>query len=59
MIEEGEILPGYACDETAGLYFENNTLVKTVTQNKNDKAYRVTISKGKAVEECLVSELIA
>lgn len=58
MIEEGELLPGYACDETAGLYFEGTQLRRVITQNKADKAYKVTISKGQVVETALESELI-
>ncbi|MEJ8803917.1 Type 1 glutamine amidotransferase-like domain-containing protein [Pontibacter sp. H249] len=58
MIEEGRLLPGYACDETAGLYFEGTQLRRVITQNKADKAYKVTLSKGKVVETALESELI-
>ena len=58
MIEEGKLLPGYACDETAGLYFEGTQLRKVVTQNKLDKAYKVTKSKGKVIETALEAELI-
>ena len=59
MIEEGKLLPGYACDETAGLYFENSELKRVVTQNKDDKAYKVSVKNGKVVEETLASELIS
>ncbi|HSI70931.1 MAG TPA: peptidase E [Gillisia sp.] len=58
MIEEGGLLPGYACDETAGLYFEGTQLKRVITQNKADKAYKVFVSKGKVVETALESELI-
>lgn len=58
MIEEGKLLPGYACDETAGLYFENDALKRAVAQNKDDKAYQVGVKNGKVVETALVTELI-
>ncbi len=58
MIEEGKMLPGYACDETAGLYFEGTQLKRVITQNVADKVYKVTLHKGKAVETALASELI-
>ncbi|NEM99305.1 Type 1 glutamine amidotransferase-like domain-containing protein [Pontibacter burrus] len=58
MIEEGKLLPGYACDETAGLYFENNKLKRVVSQNKDDKAYQISIKNGKALETTLETELI-
>lgn len=58
MIEEKKLLPGYACDETAGLYFENDTLTRVVSQNSTDKAYQVRLQQGKAVEVPLNTELI-
>lgn len=58
MIEERKLLAGYACDETAGLYFENTILKKVISQNKNDKAYKVSVSNGKVIESALESELI-
>lgn len=58
MIEEGKLLPGYACDETAGLYFENTTLKRVITQNPNDKAYKVSIKDGRILETTLEAEMI-
>lgn len=58
MIEEGKLLPGYACDETAGLYFEGSILKEVITQDKSDKAYRVEVIDGKVVETQLESTLI-
>lgn len=59
MIEEGNLLPGYACDETAGLYFENTTLKSVISQSPDDKAYQVSIKNGKVVETILATELIS
>lgn len=58
MIEEGKLLLGYACDETAGLYFEGIHLKRIITQNKEDKAYKVGLLNGKVVETALETELI-
>lgn len=59
MIEESKLLPGYASDETAGLYFENTTLKRAVSQNIDDKAYQVRIVNGKVEETILTTELIS
>lgn len=58
MIEQGRLLPGYACDETAGLYFENEVLKRVITQKEDDKAFRVSQKNEKKLEEPLDSELI-
>ncbi len=58
MIEEGKLLPGYACDETAGIYFEGTQLKSVITQNKEDKAYMVELLEGKVIERELEAELI-
>jgi dipeptidase E len=57
-IKERKLLPGYACDEMAGLYFENTTLKRIVTQNPNDKVYKITIEKGEITETALSAEII-
>jgi peptidase E len=58
MVQEQKLLPGYACDETAGLYFENTKLTKVVAQNSGDKAYQVGFKNGNVVELALKPELI-
>lgn len=50
MIEEGRLLPGYACDETAGLYFEGTRLKKVISQNIADKAYKIDVINDKVEE---------
>lgn len=57
-VEQRKIMPGYALDETAGLYFEDETLKRVVTQDANDKAYRITLQAGKVHEEPLTAELL-
>jgi dipeptidase E len=58
-VEEGKIRPGYACDETAGLYFENTTLKRVVSQSPTDKAYFISLKNGKAVETPLATEALS
>jgi dipeptidase E len=58
MVQEGKLMPGFACDETAGLYFENTSLAKVVTQNTADQAYQITLKNGIVVETPLKAELI-
>lgn len=57
-VEKEKIMPGYALDETAGLYFENETLKRVVAQNATDKAYRLTLKGGKVQEEVMAAELL-
>lgn len=58
LILEGKLGPGYACDDSAGLYFENGKLKKSVTLNAKNKNYFVSASDGKIVEEILPAEII-
>ena len=58
MVQEGKLLPGYACDETAGLYFENTKLKTVVSQQNGDKAYHVNIKNGSVIETPLEADLM-
>jgi dipeptidase E len=58
LVENGKLLPGYACDETAGLYFEGTSLKKVVTQKISDRAYKVEVKNGRVVETVLEGELM-
>jgi peptidase E len=51
-------LPGYACDEDAGILFINEKPVKSVATNEKDKSYFVTLKDGKIVEEKMEVEII-
>lgn len=57
-ILKGEMLPGYACDDYAGILFENEKVKKSVSINKNNNSYYVTVKDSKIVAELLVSELL-
>jgi len=58
LIESGQMKPGYACDNDAGIYFEDNTVKRVVTAREGAKAYYVSVVGGKASEKILPSELI-
>lgn len=58
LIEQGELQPGYACDQAAALYFENSELKKVLTQKNGETAYRVSRNGDKAIETPLEAELI-
>ena len=57
-IEKGNLLPGYACDDQAGMLFRNEKFIKAVTLNKDHKAYYVSLKNGKIDEQDLNAELI-
>jgi len=59
LIETGLMKPGYACDNNAGLYFEDNDVKRVVASRAGSKAYFVSLVNGKVVEKVLEPELIA
>jgi dipeptidase E len=59
LIGSGEMKPGYACDNDAGIYFEDNTVKRIVTAREGAKVYRVSVDGGKVVETTLEPERIA
>lgn len=59
MILAKELSPGYACDNQAGIYFENETLVRCVNSDPKSKSFFVDLQDGKIVEKELKSELIS
>ena len=58
MILSGEMKPGYACDNDAGIYFEDNEVKRVVHTREGARVYYVSIVGGRVVEEALDSELI-
>jgi peptidase E len=58
LIASGELQPGYACDNNAGIYFEDNQVVRVVATRPGAKVYRVGLEGGRVVEEVLEPELI-
>ena len=59
MIASGQMQPGYACDNDAGIYFEDNTVKRVVSTRAAAKAYYVSIEGGKIAEKVLEPEPIA
>jgi len=59
LIGSGEMKPGYACDNDAGIYFEDNEVKRVVSARPEAKAYYVSVIDGKVVEKALEPERIA
>jgi len=58
MILSGHMKPGYACDNDAGIYFEDNTVKRVVHTRAAAKVYYVSVEAGKVVEKVLEPERI-
>jgi dipeptidase E len=58
LIASGQMKPGYACDNDAGIYFEDNTVKRVVSARAGAKAYYVSAVNGQAVEKVLEPEMI-
>ena len=59
LIASGEMKPGYACDNDAGIYFEDNEVRRVVSTRAEAKVYYVSLVGGKIVEKVLEPERIA
>jgi dipeptidase E len=59
LIGSGEMKPGYACDNDAGIYFEDNEVKRLVSAREGAKVYQVSVVGGKVVEKVLEPEHIA
>ena len=58
LIGSGQMKPGYACDNNAGIYFEDNEVKRVVATREGAKAYYVSLVGGRVVEKVLEPELI-
>jgi dipeptidase E len=58
LIGSGAMKPGYACDNDAGLYFEDNDVKRVVSTRDGAKCYYVSVVDGKVVEKPLEPERI-
>jgi peptidase E len=56
LIGSGEMQPGYACDNDAGIYFEDNTVKRIVATRADAKCYYVSVVNGNVVEKTLEPE---
>ena len=59
LIGSGAMKPGYACDNDAGIYFEDNDVRRVVATRADAKVYYVSVVDGQIVEKVLQPELIA
>lgn len=59
LIGSGQMKPGYACDNDAGLYFEDNEVRRVVATRPGAKCYYVSVIDGRVVERVLEPEIIA
>ena len=59
LIAAGELKPGYACDNNAGIYFEEDQVKRVVASREGAKVYYVSLVNGKVVERVLEPEMIS
>lgn len=59
LIGSGAMKPGYACDNDAGIYFEDNEVKRVVHTRADAKAYYVSLVNGEVVEKVLEPEMIS
>lgn len=59
LIGSGQMQPGYACDNDAGLYFEDNAVKRVVSARAGAKCYYVSVVDGKVTERVMEPESIA
>ena len=59
LIGSGEMKPGYACDNDAGIYFEDNEVKRVVSTRPTAKVYYVSVVGGKVVERVMEPEPIS
>ena len=59
LIQSGQMKPGYACDNDAGIYFEGTEVKRVVHTRAEARVYYVMAMNGTAVERRLPPELIS
>src|SRR5215831_5160283 len=58
LVGSGQMKPGYAVDNDAGIYFEDNEVKRVVASRAGSKAYYVSVVDGAVVERELSPERI-
>jgi dipeptidase E len=58
LIRSGELEPGYACDNDAGIYFVDNEVRRVVKTRDEARVYHVALEDGEIVETELPAEMI-
>ena len=51
LVGSGQMKPGYACDNDAGIFFEDNVVKRVVATRDAAKVYYVSVDGGKVVEK--------
>ena len=59
LVGSGQMKPGYACDNDAGIYFEDNEVRRVVSTRAGAKVYYVSVQSGKVSERVLEPEIIS
>jgi len=59
LISSGDMKPGYACDNDAGIYFEGDQVRRVVATRAGAKCYYVSMVNGQLEERVLEPEMIA
>ena len=59
LIGSGAMKPGYACDNDAGIYFEDNEVKRVVSAREGAKVYYVSVVGGTVVEKAFEPDRIA
>lgn len=57
-IKSGEYKPGYACDDRAGIYFENEDVKQVVSLDEGSNCYHVSAAGGQVNERLLPKEIL-
>jgi dipeptidase E len=58
LISSGQMKPGYACDNDAGIYFEGDAVKRVVATRSGAKVYYVSVVDGKVAENVMEPEMI-
>ena len=58
LIASGQLKPGYACDNDAGIYFEDNEVKRVVATRPDARVYYVSVVDGKAVERVMQPDML-
>lgn len=58
LIRSGELKPGYACDNDAGIHFVDNEVRRVVKTRESASVYHVSVEAGEIVETELPAEMI-
>ncbi|SFB80510.1 Peptidase E [Flagellimonas taeanensis] len=56
-IESGEYKPGFACDDRAGIYFENGKVKQVVSLDQDSNSYFVGLVEGE-IEETVLQKVV-